>query len=66
MASIPISGRWAQTRAGMITLDLPAVPFVAIYDDGGGHVTLTLSRHHAEQCRAILFDLLTISEGNDR
>jgi hypothetical protein len=65
MASIPISGRWAQTRSGMITLDLPAVPFVAIYDNGGGHISLTLTRHHAEQCRAILFDLLAIASGGD-
>jgi hypothetical protein len=63
---LPITGRWSQTRAGMITLDFPAVPFTAIYDNGGGHVTLTLSRQQSEQCRAILFDLLAISEDSDR
>jgi hypothetical protein len=62
---LPITGRWAQTRPGMISLDFPAVPFVAIYDDGGGHVTLTVSRHESETVQAILCDLLRITEGND-
>jgi hypothetical protein len=65
MSKLPITGRWAQTRPGMISLDFPAVPFVAIYDDGGGHVTLALTQYQAETTRAVLFDLLTISEGND-
>ena len=64
MSKLPITGRWSQTGAGRITLDFPAVPFTAIYDNGGGHVTLTLSRHEAEQCRGILFELLSISEGS--
>jgi hypothetical protein len=63
MSKLPITGRWAQTRPGTISLDFPAVPYTAIYDNGGGHVTLTLSRHQAEQARAVLHDLLTISEG---
>ena len=66
MSKLPITGRWSQTRAGTISLDFPAVPFTAIYDNGGGHVTVTLSRHQAEQCRAVLHDVLSISEGTDR
>jgi hypothetical protein len=65
MSSIPINGRWSQRWRDSIDLDFPAVPFVAIHDDGGGHVTLTLTRYQAEQTRKVLHDLLTISEGGN-
>ncbi len=64
--NLPVTGRWSITRAGTISLDFPAVPFTAIYDNGGGHVTLVLTRYQAETTRAVLFDLLTISGGNDQ
>jgi hypothetical protein len=65
MSKLPVTGRWSQTRPGTIALDFPAVPFTAIYDSGGGHVSLVLSRYQAVQTRAILHDLLTISEGSE-
>jgi hypothetical protein len=60
MASIPLSGGWSQTRPGLIDLEVAAPPrLTVIIDDRGSHLSLSLSRHQAEQARAILIDLLT-------
>ncbi len=61
MSTIPITGQWSLRRVGSIELDLPAVPLTAVYDNGGGHVTITLTRYQANQARAILHLLFTIS-----
>jgi hypothetical protein len=66
MSTIPIAGQWSLRRVGSIELDLPAVPFTAIYDNGGGHVSITLTQHQARQTRAILHDLLTSSEASEK
>ncbi len=69
MASIPLSGRWSQTRPGLIDLEVAApVRLTVVVDDLGSHLSLSLSRHQAAQARAILHDLLTdlLTEEGDR
>jgi hypothetical protein len=61
--AFPYLADGAKTRSGTVVLDMPAVDFTAIVDGRGSHLTVSLTRHQAEQARAVLYDVLSISNG---
>jgi hypothetical protein len=65
MSSIPLSGQWSMTRPGLVELEVPApARLTVIIDDRGSHLSLSFTRHQAEQALGILHAVLSI--GNER
>jgi hypothetical protein len=62
---LPISVRWSH-RPGIITVELPGIPFVAVVEHDGSHLTLMLTRAESDQLRANLADTLNISSNDDQ
>jgi hypothetical protein len=65
MSKLPIEARWRNSHNQLVRLAIPDRPFSAVVDARGSHLEVTLTRLEAEQIRASLSDLLTITRGND-
>jgi hypothetical protein len=65
MSKLPIEARWAN-RSGEIALEVSDRPFSVAVDDRGSHLSVTLTRLEAEQVRASLADLLSITRGGEQ
>jgi hypothetical protein len=62
---LPITARWSH-KPGTVTVELPGIPFVAVVEGGGSHLSVTLTRAESERLRAGLADTLAISSDDDQ
>jgi hypothetical protein len=61
---LPITVRWSH-KPGLITVELPGIPFIAVVERSGIHLTVMLTRTEGEQRRAGLTDVLAIRGDDD-
>jgi hypothetical protein len=62
---LPITVRWSH-KPGLITVELPGIPFIAVVERSGTHLTVMLTRTEGEQLRTGLADTLGISGGDQQ